>query len=509
MADARTRSIRSHAPSSRTRARQAWRAAFHLIEHRPEASARSRLSPPAALIAGPGLFALGATLLAPGVMLIAAGALGGAVFAAVSLLRLAAALAPPRYDARRPLSDEALPAVSVIAALHREAEVVGDLCAHLAATDYPADRLEILLAIEADDAETLAAAHAAAARCGARVIEIAAVGPRTKPKALNVALAEARGELVAVYDAEDAPAPDQLRAAAEAFAADARLGCMQAPLGWYNRGETWLTGQFALEYAAHFHALLPLCRRLGWPLPLGGTSNVFRRSALEACGAWDPFNVTEDADLGFRLARDGWRCGLIEPGTLEEAPVARAAWTAQRSRWLKGHLATWLVQMRDPRGLAAAAGPGGVLALQLTLGANVLSAMIHAPATLGVLLGAGAWAAGLVSGWPVAVAAAGLATGYACAMAAAASGARRAGFTPRPRAVAAMPAYWLLQWPAMLRALRELAAAPYVWAKTRHGVSRVAREPVNEPDRHRDPDDRRTGSVRAGGVARRPARRPA
>ncbi|MCC5996564.1 MAG: glycosyltransferase [Oceanicaulis sp.] len=456
----------------------AWTAAFELLDTRPGASAGAPLAPPVALWCGPAVFLAGLTLAAPGVVLALALGLALAFVLGVTALRASAGVLTPRWSPRRRLACHELPVISVIIALHDEAQVVPGLAAALSRLDYPRERLDIILALEAHDITTCAAARAARRRTGWRVLAAPPCGPTTKPRALNYALQAARGELIAVYDAEDSPHAGQLRAAAEAFACDAGLGVVQAPLGWYNAQDNWLTRQFALEYAAQFHALLPLYARLGWPLPLGGTSNVFRRAALEDCGGWDPFNVTEDADLGFRLAAHGWGAGLIEPGTLEEAPVTRAAWTGQRSRWLKGHFITWLVQMRQARRLWDTAGPGALACLTLTMLANALSALMF---PLGLTMIAGAlFLAG--AGWPGGLpgAAAGL-LALGCAMACARTGARRAGFTPLWRDLAALPLYWLLQAPAMIRALRELPARPYLWVKTRHGVSTARRESPDDP----------------------------
>lgn len=459
----------------------ARRAAFALLESQPLASAGARLHPPLALWGGPAVFLAGMTIWAPGLAITTALSLAFVFVLCVTALRLAASVSPPSWSPRTQVADSQLPVISVIVALHNEAEVMPGLIAALSRLDYPSDRLDILLALEAHDHATRAAARAASRRIGVRVMVAPPCGPTTKPRALNFALQAARGDLIAVYDAEDAPHTGQLRAAAEAFAADPALGVVQAPLGWYNAGDNWLTRQFALEYAAQFHALLPLYRRLGWPLPLGGTSNVFRRAALDGCGGWDPFNVTEDADLGFRLAAHGWRAGLIEPGTLEEAPVTRAAWTGQRSRWLKGHFITWLVQMRQARRLWDTAGPGALACLNLTMLSNALSALMFAP---GLVMIAGALilaAAGWPGGLPGAMA--GL-LALSCAIACARTGARRAGFRPLWRDLAALPVYWLLQAPAMMRALRELPARPYLWVKTRHGVSSARREGPH--DHHTD-----------------------
>ena len=479
----------------------AYRAAYALADEAPQASAAHPLSVPRALWAGPAGFLAVLETVSPGLALTVMGALASLLFLGVAGLRFAAAVLPAYTSPRRTLFSHALPSMTVIVALHKEASVVSGLVRQLAQMDYPRDRMDVALAIEADDWETLRAAHAAAkahaSRLPVRVMAVPPVGPRTKPKALNFALQRTTGALVAVYDAEDAPAPQQLRAAAEAFAADPALGCVQAPLGWYNRSENWLTRMFALEYAAQFHVILPLFLRMGWPLPLGGTSNVFLRDALVACGGWDSHNVTEDADLGFRLARHGWKTGMIDHGTLEEAPVTRRAWVAQRSRWLKGHAISWCVQMRQPGGLTGESGLRAMASLQASLGVNVLSALMHGPAALFVIwMIAGGLAAGQLP-WIILP----VAAGYGAAIFAAARGARRAGFRAGARDLAALPLYWLLQTPAAIRGLREIASQPYVWTKTEHGVTAQHRMAPDEPHPHAHPDDCGTGPVRLQRVA--------
>ena len=480
-------------------------AAFGLRDRWPRASAGQSLRPPPVLLLGPLGFVIVLIILfnTHVLTLIAFIAMLGVL--GLSALRLGAAVMPHQPDVPQTLPDEALPVISVIVALYDEAKVLPGLIAALSRLNYPRNRLDIILALEADDQATRAAARALANRRALRVVVLPPLGPKTKPRALNAALQVARGELIAVYDAEDAPHPDQLRRAADTFASDDTLGVVQAPLGWYNRAENWLTAQFALEYATQFQALLPLLARLGWPLPLGGTSNVFRRSALVQSGGWDPFNVTEDADLGFRLGQQGWRAGLIEPGTLEEAPITLTAWTHQRSRWLKGHFITWLVHMRDPRGLVDSLGWGGLLSLTFTVLANMMSALIHAPSLL--MMGAGAFLLGLVPGWAMlwTAGAALMAFAYGSAMVCAVVAARRAGFAPRLSHVLSMPAYWLLQAPAALKALRELPRQPYLWDKTQHGVSRARRETPDDAPHYAPAHGRRSRPVRTLRLAQRQA----
>ncbi|WP_270374754.1 glycosyltransferase [Marinicauda sp. Alg238-R41] len=449
-------------------------AAHALFQTRPQHSARSALKPSPALVAGPGLFCLGVGLAAPTLFqsLILALLLAGVTAALV--WRIVAALWDVRPAPAPPLADARLPPISVLVALHDEARVIPDLVTCLEALDYPAEQLQILFAIEADDHSTLVAARAAVHPDRIDILAIPPIGPRTKPKALNYALKFATGSLIAVYDAEDAPHPSQLKAAAAHLAADGRLGCVQAPLSWYNGPDNWLTRQFQLEYAVQFAAVLPLLARFNMPLPLGGTSNVFRRDALVACGAWDPFNVTEDADLGFRMARYGWRAGMIGPGTQEEAPITLTAWQAQRSRWLKGHLVSWLVQMRDPAGLARTAGPGALASLQLTLGWNVISALLHGPSLVWALATTLVGLAGAPGGPGLGLAV--LPAGYLTGMLSAALAARRTGTQLRWLDILTMPAYWAMQTVAIARALRELGARRYWWSKTSHGVSATRRE---------------------------------
>tara|TARA_R110000868_G_scaffold120773_4_gene320631 strand:+ start:6628 stop:8037 length:1410 start_codon:yes stop_codon:yes gene_type:complete len=409
-------------------------------------------------------------------------------YLALISLRLAASLIPPRWAARRDLPDHALPQASLILALYRESTILPVLVSALEAIDYPAGKLEILFALEADDHETIAAARALALDGKYRIILVPDGGPRTKPRALNFALRHCRGEIVTIHDAEDRPHPRQLRTAAESFAAAGPdLACLQAPLNWFNRGECWLTRQFALEYAAHFHAMLPLYVRLGWPLPLGGTSNHFRAAALRRAGGWDAWNVTEDADLGFRLHALGYRCDIIAPLTLEEAPTRLWAWTCQRTRWIKGYVQTLAVHTRsaaDGRQSLAA-----VLALGATLGAAIASALMHAPL---VLLCLYALATGEISASARWLYAGFLLAGYAVAALTASIGMRRAGLQASLPDLLTMPFYWPLQTFAAGRALYQLVTRPYFWDKTEHGISMIAEQACIS---HSPPHSSRSGSA--------------
>jgi glycosyltransferase XagB len=278
----------------------------------------------------------------------------------------------------RGVSDENLPTYTILVPAFHEPKVIGVLLEHLDALEYPRHLLDVKLLLEVDDEETIAAAWALAPGHHVEVILVPPSQPRTKPKACNYGLRTARGELVTIYDAEDRPEPLQLRRAVVALR---RLGlsyaCLQAELSYFNSNQNRITRWFTLEYAAWFRSLLPGLVGLKMPIPLGGTSNHFRTEVLRTIGAWDPFNVTEDADLGIRLSRRGYRVGVLDSVTLEEANCDFINWVKQRSRWYKGYLQTWLVHMRSPRASCAELGWRGISCLHLFVGGTPLTTLLN------------------------------------------------------------------------------------------------------------------------------------
>ncbi|MBL8551565.1 MAG: glycosyltransferase [Hyphomonadaceae bacterium] len=443
-------------------------ARFSLAEREPDLSARRTITWPQ-LIAGALLVAaLGwATWAAPALVRQTAYFVGVGMFALVILIRVfaaAASLAPPRHAPMRWTG--AAPIYTILCPLFKEARVAEALVASLSALDYPHDRLDVKLVLEEDDTETIAAIMRMGLPPPFSLCIVPSAKPQTKPKALNYALSKARGEFIVVYDAEDAPDPNQLWAALDAFAADPSLACVQAPLRIDNARARWISSQFAAEYAIQFDAILPLLTRIGLPVPLGGTSNHFRTDVLRRLGAWDPFNVTEDADLGYRLAREGWRTGMIAPPTWEEAPVSIGAWLKQRTRWIKGHMQTWLVLMRTPFRTARQMGLAPFLSIQFVLLAGIVAAFAHGPLAI-ALLAALLSPEALLSPYDLALAVAGYCTAIYGALAAAAA----TRDLSLAGAALTMPLYWPLSTIAALRALIELIVRPHHWAKTEHGVS--------------------------------------
>ncbi len=293
-------------------------------------------------------------------------------------LRLSAcALSPkPRPPSSPMLSDAELPVYSVVIALYREAEVVPQLLAGIEAFDYPRAKLDVKFVIEQNDHETFEAFQRLDMPSFCEVIVAPPGAPQTKPRALNVALPLVRGELLAVYDAEDIPDPQQLRLAASRFAeAPAQLACIQGQLVIDNINDGWLPKLFAIEYAALFDLLNPGLAAMGIQFPLGGTSNHFRTDALRRVGGWDAWNVTEDADVGFRLARFGYKSETLTSPTYEEAPITLPAFFKQRRRWCKGFYQTLIVLWRQPRRLVREMGLARSATLSLVLVANMLGSM--------------------------------------------------------------------------------------------------------------------------------------
>lgn len=283
----------------------------------------------------------------------------------------------------RAVPDTDLPVYTVLVPAYQEPQIVARLVTGLAALEYPADKIDLMLLLEQDDTATITAAELACAGTVVRVVLVPPSEPRTKPKACNFGLTEARGEFVTIYDAEDRPEPLQLRRAVVAFQRGGPdLACLQARLSYHNPDQNVLTRWFTLEYDVWFRWLLPGLMATRAPIPLGGTSNHIRRDVLVGMGAWDAWNVTEDADLGIRLARHGWRTAMLGSTTYEEANSDGINWIKQRSRWYKGYLQSFLVALRRPRALRAI-GVSGIAGLVLFVFATP-GARLAQPVVLGL-----------------------------------------------------------------------------------------------------------------------------
>ena len=372
-------------------------------------------------------------------------------------------------------NDEDLPVYTVLVALYHEAEMVGQLLTALGRLRWPRGKLEIRLICEADDRETINAIHALRPPANVEVLEVPPGKPRTKPRALNFALQTCRGKYVCLYDAEDRPHPDQLIEAYQTFRrSPAELACLQAPLIVTNGDEHWLARQFAFEYAALFRGLLRYLSVHRAILPLGGTSNHFRRDALDEVCGWDPYNVTEDADLGVRMARAGYRSATIESPTLEDGPASFRDWLPQRTRWLKGWMVCWLVHNRHPFRLWRELGTRSFLIAQILLCGIAGSALLLPIMLLNLGWLVGQWLLQPSSGAPFLLALHFLDIASISLCLAAHLRLGSAAAAPLERRAfggiwTAVPAYWLLQSLAAWRAVFHLVLQkPHEWEKTNH-----------------------------------------
>ncbi|HEX9721795.1 MAG TPA: glycosyltransferase family 2 protein [Candidatus Paceibacterota bacterium] len=248
----------------------------------------------------------------------------------------------------RALSASKLPFYTILIPLYQEAPIVPQIKQAMEAIDYPSEKLEILITLEEYDAETRKAIEQANFPDHVRLIQLPNVSPKTKPKALNVAFSQVQGEFIVIYDAEIIPDPDQLKKAVLAFRAYPNIACLQTRLDHYNTEQNLLTRLFNIEFNFYYDLFLPGLQKFGFPLPLSGHSTHFRVEALRKVQAWDPYNVAEDCDMGIALCRMGYRTGVLDSQSKEEAVTSLSAWMRQRTRWMKGFLQSSVVHLRDP-----------------------------------------------------------------------------------------------------------------------------------------------------------------
>jgi len=467
------------------------RAVFELAELDPQMSARTVFTAPQLLVCYALLSAImGGLALAPLATLIALNIaisvfyLGNFVFKGVLVSigggRSAEVDETVAVEARA-LTTEELPVFTVLVPMFREAAMLPRLAQSLRELDYPLGKLDIKIVLEADDAETIEAARSLGLEGVFEIIIVPQSEPQTKPKACNFALRFARGEYLVIYDAEDRPEPDQLRKVVATFRrSPPNTACLQCRLNYYNANENWLTRMFTLDYALWFDQVLPGLERLGMPIPLGGTSNHFRTSVLRELHAWDPFNVTEDADLGIRIGQKGYRVGVVDSTTFEEASCQTGQWLRQRSRWIKGYMQTLLVHTRRPLQLVRHTGLLGFLGFAFFIGGTVLAGLLNPIFWLFYAIWLAASAADLDVIFPRSLL-------FLCLFnLLAGNGAftylimlapiRRGWLNLIPFSFTLF-GYWVLISVAAYKALWQLARNPFFWEKTPHGLSQQTAAP--------------------------------
>jgi cellulose synthase/poly-beta-1,6-N-acetylglucosamine synthase-like glycosyltransferase len=453
----------------------------------------------------------------------------------VSLMVRALGYQPPKLTLDQLMAEPpgGWPTFTIIVPMYFEpAAVIRGLVEHLQALDYPADKVFVRFAVEQKDTATQAVIRAIELPPGFRMVVCPPRQPMGKPGACNhVLLTDAPGQkkpvktilnttiieeseeagglaieaesLSVVYDVEDIPDPLQLRKAAHAFAAaPPSVVCFQAQLQYHNVDTNALTRIFSSEYAYHFAIRLQGLCLAGAPIPLGGTSNFFRTSALLALGGWDMYNVTEDATLGITIYRKGWKVGMLDSVTTEpvgghnredasvtyeEANSSIPNWIAQRSRWQKGYIQTWLVHMRNPWRLWRELGTAGFMSFQLTLGfatfTTIINPLLWLLTTLYIVSRIAGWhsvSTGIESLFPPAIFYLGMLSmvvGNLMVVYFHLVGCMERHIPEAVFAVFLLPAYWLLMFVSACRAIGELLVSPHKWAHTQHGL-------VSAPDSH-------------------------
>lgn len=462
----------------------AAQAADGLADADPVLSARRVLSRPQKI----GLVVLAiavvtAAVLWPLVTVISVIGVASVVFLASTLFKFSVALHGSRYDlvervepeAIAALDDAELPIYTVLVPVFREARIVGRLVENLGRLDYPTEKLEVIILVEEEDDETRDAIAASEPPENFIVVTVPRGAPQTKPRACNVGLEVARGEFLVIYDAEDAPEPDQLKKTVVAFSrAEPATVVMQASLNYFNARENLLTRMFALEYSYWFDYMLAGLDVRDLPIPLGGTSNHFRTAALRELGGWDPYNVTEDADLGIRASALGYRVGVVDSTTMEEATSRMRIFIGQRSRWIKGYMQTALVHARRPGRLIAQIGLRRFFSFALLIAGTPLT-------FLGVIPFTGLLVASFAVPWldvsavfpPIVLwlCLLNFLIGNGLMVYLNMMGPYKRGTFWLVGWAVLNPVYWLLHSLASYQALWELITRPHYWQKTEHGLS--------------------------------------
>ncbi len=385
-------------------------------------------------------------------------------------------------DELKELVNNELPIYTILLPVYKEDKLIKKLIWNLQSLDYPRELLDIKLLIEEDDDKTLNAVRNLDFPAIFEVVVVPFHMPKTKPKACNYGLHFARGKYLTIYDAEDIPDSDQLKKVVTMFnKLPSNYICIQSALNYYNRNENFLTRMFTLEYSYWFDYMLPGLDTLDIPIPLGGTSNHFKLENLVELGAWDPFNVTEDADLGVRAYAKGYKVAIVNSTTFEEANNEPFNWIRQRSRWIKGYMQTYLVHMRNPVELWRKVGWRGFLGFNFFIGATPLTFLVY-PFLLAIFICYLVFDLStirtLFPDWVLFMSIFNLMVGNILMIYINMMAVFKRRFYELILFSIANPVYWLMHSIAAFKGLYQLIVKPFYWEKTEHGLSKVS-SPTN------------------------------
>jgi cellulose synthase/poly-beta-1,6-N-acetylglucosamine synthase-like glycosyltransferase len=383
----------------------------------------------------------------------------------------------------RGVRNDDLPVYTIHLPVYKEDKLIRKLIWNLQSLDYPMEQLDIKLLIEEDDDKTLNAVRALDFPAIFEVLVVPFHLPKTKPKACNYGLHFSRGKYLTIYDAEDIPDTDQLKKTVFLFnKLPEHYICLQGALNYFNRNENLLTRMFTLEYSYWFDYMLPGLGTLDIPIPLGGTSNHFKLDVLRELGAWDPFNVTEDADLGVRAFAKGYKVAIVNSTTYEEANNEPFNWIRQRSRWIKGYMQTFLVHMRNPRKLIGKIGWKGFLGFNFFIGATPLTFLVY-PLLLLFFLTYLIFDLKAISplfpDWVLYVSTFNLIIGNVLMIYVNMMAVFKRRFYELILFALVNPVYWLMHSIAAYKGLWQLITKPFYWEKTNHGLSKFSSASTN------------------------------
>lgn len=375
------------------------------------------------------------------------------------------------------LLEEYLPTYTILCPLYKEEAVLPQFVKAISSLDYPKDKLQVLLLLEQDDINTIEAATNIGLPEYFEIAIVPSSWPKTKPKALNFGLTKAVGQYVVIYDAEDVPERDQLKKAILAFEkAGSDTKCIQAKLSFYNPNQNFLTRFFAIEYSLWFELVLTGLQSINAPIPLGGTSNHFKTRDIVSFQGWDPYNVTEDADLGMRIAKRGFKTAILNSTTYEEANSNALNWLNQRSRWIKGYMQTYFVHCRSLGYFLNSGNKTDLFSFQLVVGGKILSMLVNPLMwflTLSYFIFRPIIGSAIESFFPKIIfylALASLVFGNFLYVYYYMVGAAKSGKFELVIYSLLIPFYWLFMSVAAIKAVIELTLRPYIWNKTEHGL---------------------------------------
>jgi len=371
-----------------------------------------------------------------------------------------------------------LPVYTIQLPVYKEDKLIRKLIWNLRSLDYPREKLDVKLLIEEDDDKTLNAVRNLDFPANFEVIVVPFHMPKTKPKACNYGLHFSRGEFLAIYDAEDVPDSDQLKKVVCQFRKlPEEFVVLQGALNYFNKNENFLTRMFTLEYSYWFDYMLTGLETLDVPIPLGGTSNHFKLATLLELGAWDPFNVTEDADLGLRVFDNGLKVGVVNSTTLEEANNEFFNWIRQRSRWIKGYMQTYLVHMRDPAKLVRQVGWRGFFGFNFFIGGTSFTFLLYPILLLFFILYLifkFAFVRSIFPDWVLYISIFNFVAGNVLMIYVNMLAVFKRRYYELILFAIFNPVYWLMHSRAAYMGLWQLITKPFYWEKTNHGLSKLS-----------------------------------